>query len=90
MLTELTKLYSDHDKKFGRELYDILNSKLRIFYDYCQKAGLGPDQYHDAYSIMLKGRAAAFYYDRLAGKRYDFNRMVFETRCHFETEENKQ
>jgi hypothetical protein len=89
LLTELTKLYSDQEKKFGGELYDILNSKLRI-YDCCQKVGLEPDQYHNAYSIMLKGRASVFCYDRLAGKGYDFNRMIYESRCHFETEENKQ
>lgn len=90
MLTELAKLYSDSEKKFGGEIYDILNTKLRIFYDYCQKIGIGADQYASAYSIMLKGRAADFYYDRLVGKGYDFNRMIFETRCHFETEESKQ
>ncbi|PVH90772.1 hypothetical protein DM02DRAFT_547142, partial [Periconia macrospinosa] len=90
LLTELTKLYSDQEKKYGGELYDILNSKLRIFYDCCQKVGLEPDQYHNAYSVMLKGRASTFYYDRLAGKGYDFNRMIYESRCHFETEENKQ
>jgi hypothetical protein len=39
---------------------------------------------------MLKGRASTFYYDRLAGKGNDFNRMIYESRCHFETEENKQ
>ena len=35
LLTELTKLYSDQEKKFGGEMYNILNSKLRIFYDCC-------------------------------------------------------
>ena len=39
---------------------------------------------------MLKGRASTFYYDRLAGKGYDFDRMVYKLRCHFKTEENKQ
>ena len=39
---------------------------------------------------MLKGQANTFYYDHLAGKEYDFNRMIYELRCHFETEENKQ
>ena len=89
-ITELTKLYSDPERKFSGELYDILNSKLRIFYDCCRKVGLGPNDYHDAFSIMLKGRASTFYYDRLAGKGYDFERMIYETRCHFETEQNKQ
>jgi len=39
---------------------------------------------------MLKGRASTFYYDRLVGKGYDFNRIIYELRCHFKTEENKQ
>jgi hypothetical protein len=90
MLTELTKLYSDQEKKYSGELYDILNTKLRIFYDCCQKIGLEPEQYHNAYSIMLRECASTFYYNRLVGKGYDFNRMVYESRCHFETEENKQ
>ena len=90
MLTELAKLYSDQEKKFGGELYDVLNSKLRIFYNCCQKVGIESNQYHNAYSIMLKGRASTFYYNRLAGKGYDFNRIIYKLRCHFKTEENKQ
>jgi len=33
MLTKLTKLYLDQEKRVGRELYNILNLKLRIFYN---------------------------------------------------------
>jgi hypothetical protein len=90
LLTELTKLYSDQEKKFGGELYDILAIKLRIFYDSCRKVGIDAGQFHYAYSIMLKGRASAFYYDRLAASNLNFTQMIHETRCHFETEENKQ
>ena len=90
MLTEMTKLCTDQNNKFGGELYDVLNTKLRIFYDNCQKLGLPSNQFHYAYSIMLKGRAATFYYERLAGKGLNFDQMVYETRCHFETEEQKQ
>ena len=35
LLTDLSKMYSDRESKFGGELYDILGSKLRIFYDLC-------------------------------------------------------
>jgi len=28
------KLYLDQEKRFSRELYNILNLKLRIFYNY--------------------------------------------------------
>ena len=34
MLIELIKLYLEQEKKFSEELYNILNLKLRIFYDY--------------------------------------------------------
>ena len=34
---ELTKLYLNQENKFSGELYNILNLKLRIFYNYCQK-----------------------------------------------------
>ena len=39
---------------------------------------------------MLKGRASTFYYNRLAGKGYDFDRIIYKLKCHFKTEENKQ
>lgn len=89
LLTELTKLYSD-DKRFGGEIYDVLENKLRIFYDCCQKIGIGDDQYANAFSVMLKGRASTFYYDKLIGNHYTFEKMIYETRCHFETEEKRQ
>jgi len=40
LLTELAKLYSDQKNKFGGELYNVFNSKLCIFYNYCQKIGI--------------------------------------------------
>ena len=39
---------------------------------------------------MLKGQASTFYYNCLAGKGYNFNRMIYKSRYHFKTEENKQ
>ena len=39
---------------------------------------------------MLKGQASTFYYNCLAGKGYNFNRIVYKLRCHFKTKENKQ
>ena len=39
---------------------------------------------------MLKGRASTFYYNHLAGKGYDFDRIIYKLRYHFKTEENKQ
>jgi hypothetical protein len=39
---------------------------------------------------MLKGRAATFYYDYIAGKRHDFDTMLQLIRTYFETDENQQ
>ena len=84
------KVYLDEEKKFGGELYDMLGAKLQVFYDCCNKVGIQCHQYHHAFSIMLKGRAATFYYDHIAGKNYSFNAMLQLTRAHFKTDENRQ
>ena len=39
---------------------------------------------------MLKGRASTFYYNCLAGKGYNFNRIIYKLRYHFKIKENKQ
>jgi len=91
LLTDLMKIYNDDDdKKYGGEEYDILDVKLQVFYDCCSKIGLPDTQYYSAFSIMLKGRASNFYYDKLSGRSYDFQTMINLTKAHFETEENHQ
>jgi len=90
LLTDLMKIYNNDDKKYGGEEYDILDVKLQVFYDCCSKIGLSDTQYYSAFSIMLKGRASNFYYDKLSGRSYDFQTMINLTRAHFETEENHQ
>ncbi|RKF65586.1 integrase and RNaseH domain-containing protein, partial [Golovinomyces cichoracearum] len=54
-LTDLGKLYSDSDNKFGGERYDVLDTKLKIFKELCQKAGIPQNMYHKAFFTMLKG-----------------------------------
>ena len=39
---------------------------------------------------MLKGQTSIFYYNYLAGKGYDFNRIIYKLRCYFKIKENKQ
>ena len=39
---------------------------------------------------MLKGQTSTFYYNCLAGKGYDFDRIIYKLRYHFKTEKNKQ
>ena len=90
LLTELIKLYLNQENKFSKKLYNILNLKLYIFYNCCQKVGIESNQYYNAYSIILKGQASTFYYNHLAGKGYDFDCIIYKSRYHFKTEENKQ
>jgi hypothetical protein len=72
------------EMKFSGNLYDVLNTRLLAFYDICRKVALPKEQWHDAYSIILAGRALDFYYDRLSNRGYDFDTMVGITRVHFE------
>ena len=39
---------------------------------------------------MLKGQASTFYYNCLIEKEYNFNRIIYKSKYHFKTEENKQ
>src|SRR5205814_342426 len=79
-----------NSKKFGGDLYDILDAKIKIFRDLCNKAGVPPNLYHDAYSTMLKDRAEQFYYDHLAERNLRFDEMVRQTKEFFHTVENRQ
>jgi hypothetical protein len=83
------KIYNNDKKKFTGKIYDIFDIKLRIFYNYCTKIGLPDIQYYNAFLIMLKGRAATFYYNNLSGKDYNFKNIILKTKIHFEIKENR-
>jgi hypothetical protein len=61
MLTDFAKFYNN-DLKFESDYYDMLDTKLRVFYDLCDKAGIGSEYYHAAYNTIFKGKAQDFYY----------------------------
>jgi hypothetical protein len=83
------KIYNNDKKKFIGEMYDILNIKLRVFYNYCAKVGLLDTQYYNVFLIMLKGRVTTFYYNNLSSKDYSFKNMILKIKIHFEIEENR-
>jgi hypothetical protein len=85
----LIKIYNNDKKKFTGKIYDIFDIKLRIFYNYYAKVGLSNTQYYNAFSVMLKGRAATFYYNNLSGKGYNFKNIILKIKIHFETKENR-
>ncbi len=86
-ITSLMKIYTNQDDKYGGEMYDILDAKLQVFYDYCNKAGIQTHQYYYAFSAMLKGRALVLYYSQIQGKMLDFSTMVQRIRDYFENDE---
>jgi hypothetical protein len=59
LLADLMKIYKE-EQKYGGEEYEVIASKLNIFYDFCGKVEIGQELYQKAFSIMLKGRASQF------------------------------
>jgi hypothetical protein len=84
----LFKLYQSNNKKYTKELYNILNIKLRVFYNCYKKVKLQKDQYYNTFSAMLKDRASDFYYNSIIRKTTDFNTIVIIIRTHFKTKKN--
>ncbi|KAF5178358.1 hypothetical protein FRX31_032054, partial [Thalictrum thalictroides] len=54
-IADLMKIYQNN-KKYG-DGQEILDIKLEIFYDYCDKLNISEAQYANAFSAMLKGSA---------------------------------
>ncbi|KAI6244532.1 hypothetical protein HI914_07279 [Erysiphe necator] len=89
--SDLAKFYfNDQNKYGGEDLYDFLDQKVVIFHDYCEKVGLPRSQHHWAFSIMLKGRAAGYYYDEIVGNASSIKQMIEMIKLHFETGERTQ
>ena len=82
------KIYKE-DRKYSGEEYDVLSVKLQIFFDLCTKVGIEEDCFHLAFSTMLRGKAADFYYDKIAGRSYDFFKIIEIIFSYFETEESR-
>jgi hypothetical protein len=70
-----------------REGDDSLDRKLQIFYNLCLKASMLPELYSNAFSIMLKGDARNYYYNKISSRGLNFTAIVKAIQEHFETEE---
>ena len=70
------KFYTNNAKKYGREVYDILNTKLQVFYNRYITVKVPEEQYYIAFLIMLKDQASNFYYNKITGRSYDFITIV--------------
>ena len=58
-----------------------------MFFDYQIKIRLANNQFYLAFSIMLKGQASAFYYNKIFKRLYDF--IIKLTKTHFKTKERQ-
>ena len=78
--------------KYGRDMYEVIESKLLIFYDCCHHLSILLEQYSNAVPIMLKGYTLMFYYNWLCDipKPQNFQDMISWIKVHFENEECSQ
>ncbi|OTB00875.1 hypothetical protein M426DRAFT_227588 [Hypoxylon sp. CI-4A] len=87
----ICEMYDNNEGlKFGGEKYDMLPFKLKVFRDFCRKAGIGPQQYHETFWAMLKGRARDYYYSNLAWEGMGFEEMVARTTNYFHSSAHQQ
>ena len=84
------KFYTNNNKKYRGEVYNILNAKLQVFYNYCITVKMLKEQYYITFLIMLKNRVSDFYYNKIIGKLYNFITIVQIVKIYFKTEENRQ
>ena len=88
MLTDLIKFYTNNAKKYRGEVYNILNAKLQVFYNYYITVRVLKEQYYIAFLIILKDWVSDFYYNKITGILYNFIIIVRIVKTHFETKEN--
>ena len=86
---DLIKIYSNNSKKYRGELFNILEYKLRIFFNYCEKVGLLEVYLITIYLIILKDKALDFYYSHLISKGYSFTMLINRTKQHFKMDFNR-
>ncbi|RKF84176.1 hypothetical protein GcM1_143003 [Golovinomyces cichoracearum] len=88
MLTELAKVYTSDNIKYGGDMYDPLDSKLLIFEDWCNKLNVMGDDRDRDFSIILKGKTQEYYYTQCI--ELSLNLMIMSMKNHFETIDQKQ
>jgi hypothetical protein len=60
-----------------------------VFFDYYIKVELINNQFYLAFSIILKGQASAFYYNKISKRLYDFTIIIEITKTYFKTKERQ-
>ncbi|OBR02124.1 Glycosyl transferase [Colletotrichum higginsianum IMI 349063] len=88
---DLARILNTDKMKYGGDMYDVFDMKVAVFFDACSKVDIKPQHYALAFSLMLRGKAADFYYRRICKPGIkDFTTMMNMVRDHFETPQMKQ
>jgi hypothetical protein len=70
------KFYINNNKKYRGEVYNILNTKLQVFYNCCITVRVLEEQYYITFLIILKDQVSDFYYNKITGRLYNFITIV--------------
>ena len=70
------KFYTNNTKKYKGGVYNILNTKLQVFYNYYITVRVLEEQYYIVFLIILKDQASNFYYNKIMKRLYDFITIV--------------
>src|SRR6266516_2784041 len=84
--TQFVKTY-DREKKYTGEPYDLLDDKMRIFFNICYHAEITPEQFHAVFPRILTSRAEE-YYLHYVERNDDFATAYAKIKNHFDTNVN--
>jgi hypothetical protein len=87
LIAALKKLYTDN-QKFKAKRYEILNYKLRTFYEAYTAVKILQANYYIICPNMLANDAFNFYNNYLAYKNLIFAQIIERTRAYFHTLKN--
>jgi hypothetical protein len=86
--SNMARNYKTNMKYSGRK--DCFNQRLEIFYDQCDSAGIPPEGFRRAFTIMLTGDALDYYYNNSLRHITSFEDICTKIRANFEGEEYKR
>lgn len=87
------KLYSsNNDSKYGGGFDDVLDTKIQIFKDNCERLSIPEGCSATLFPTILKDKAKEYYYNELFNSpdKRDFEFLVAKFRTRFQTEEARQ
>src|SRR6266516_5383117 len=84
--TQFVKTY-DREKKYTGEPYDLLDDKMRIFFNICYHAEITPEQFHAVFPRILTSRAEE-YYLHYVERNDDFATAYAKIKNQFDTNVN--